>query len=233
MFLTEKIISHRGIYDNQNIYENTLMAFMGAMMKGYIIELDVHLTKDGQLVVFHDYNLKRLIGMDRRIEEVLYRELKEQDIISIPLLKEVLEMVQGKVPLLIEIKESRRVGVLEEYLMGILKDYSGEYAIQSFSPKVLYWFKRHYPNVLRGQLSCSHLSKKDKSWVKRLFLKKMVFNVVTKPQFISYCYQELSLKKIKRYQRKGIMVLGWTVTNREDYDFYIQYFDNLICEKFI
>ena len=163
MFDNSKIISHRGIYDNKKIYENTLDAFNIAIMKGYIIEFDIHLTKDNKIVVFHDDNLNRLINKNIIVENSNYQELNQQDIFHIPLLEEVLKLVDGKVPLLIEIKQLNNVGKFEERLMNILNKYKGAYAIQSFNPKVLLWFKKHYPSILRGQLSCSFKRKKGRA----------------------------------------------------------------------
>lgn len=232
MFEKNKIISHRGIHDNKKIYENTLEAFKSAIDKNYIIELDIHLTKDKKIVVFHDENLKRLTGLNRIVEKSTYDEINKQNMMHIPLLEEVLELVNTQVPFLIEIKQPNRVGELETKLMNILKDYSGEYAIQSFNPKVLLWFKKHHSNVLRGQLSCQYTNKKLPIY-KKFILKNMLLNVLTKPHFISYKYNELSPKKITKYRNKNIILLGWTITTQKDYDNYIQYYDNLICEKFI
>lgn len=232
MFLTKNIISHRGIHDNKKIFENTLEAISLAVNKGYIIEIDVHLTKDNKLVVFHDYNTKRITKKDMIIEDSIYNDLNDQTIIHIPLLEEVLNLVDKKVPLLIEIKQERKVGNLEQNLMNILKDYQGEYAIQSFNPKVLYWFKKNYSKILRGQLSYQYKSKKIPKLSKYL-LKNMFFNFITKPNFISYKYDELSLPKISKYKQKNITILGWTITTQKDYNKYIKMYDNLICEKFI
>lgn len=232
MFLTKNIISHRGIHDNKKIFENTLEAISIAVGKGYIIEIDIHLTKDNKLVVFHDYNTKRITKKNMIIEDSTYNDLNNQTIIHIPLLEEVLNLVDKKVPLLIEIKQERKVGNLEQILMNILKNYQGEYAIQSFNPKVLYWFKKNYPTILRGQLSYQYKSKKIPKLSKYL-LKNMFFNFITKPNFISYKYDELSLPKISKYKQKNITVLGWTITTKKDYNKYIKMYDNLICEKFI
>ena len=232
MFLTKKIISHRGIHNNQTIYENTLEAFQLAKKKRYIIELDIRITKDNQIIVFHDENTKRITKEDRIVEKSTYQELNQQNIIHIPTLEEVLNLINGKVPLLIEIKQFQKVGKLEQQLMMILNNYSGDYAIQSFNPKTLLWFKRHYPSILRGQLSSQYKNKKI-SKVKKMVLKKMLFNSLTRPDFISYKYNELSLGKIKKYQQKKILVLGWTIKTKQEYDKYIKYYDNLICEKFL
>ena len=232
MFEKGKIISHRGIHNNINIYENTKEAIKLAKDKGYIIEIDIHLTKDNQVIVFHDYDTKRLLKDNKIVEDSTYEALNNQNIFHIPTLKEVLDLVDGKVPLLIEIKQLKKVGKLEEEMMNILNKYKGEYAIQSFNPKVLLWFKKHYPNILRGQLSYSY---KNNHFIKikKVFLKNMFTNFLTKPNFISYKYNELSEKKINKLKKKNITLLGWTVRSKKEYKKYSHYYDNLICEDFI
>lgn len=232
MFEKGRIISHRGIHNNVDIFENTLESIKLALNKNYIIEIDVHITKDNQIIVFHDYNTKRLLKKDLTVEDITYEEINNHSIFHVPTLKEVLNLVEGKVPLLIEIKQLRKVGHLEEELMNILNDYKGEYAIQSFNPKVLLWFKKNYPNILRGQLSYSY--KRNKFFkIKKLFLKSMFLNFLTKPNFISYKYNELSERKLNKFKKKNIKVLGWTVKSKKDFKKYSHYYDNLICEDFI
>ena len=119
MFKKGRIISHRGIHDNIKIFENTKEAIKLAKDKNYIIEIDIHLNKDNQIIVFHDYNTKRITKKDMIIEESNYNDLNKQNIIHIPLLKEILKLINGKVPLLIEIKQENKVGKLEQNLMNI------------------------------------------------------------------------------------------------------------------
>ena len=116
--------------------------------------------------------------------------------------------------------------------MNILKNYKGEYAIQSFNVMTLYWFKKHYPNILRGQLSYNYKTVKMNK-ISKLLLKNMYFNFLTKPNFISYRYNDLPLKKIKKYKKKGLLLLAWTINSKDDYNKYKKEYDNLICEKFI
>lgn len=228
MFEKSYIIAHRGIHDNKTIYENTLESFKLAIKQELIIELDIRLTKDNQLIVFHDNNTKRITKQNKVIEENTYQELNNQNIMHIPLFSEVLKLVNGKVPLLIEIKPTNKN--IETILMEHLKDYKGEYAIQSFNPKVLYWFKRNYPNVLRGQLSQKYKKQKVSS-IKKYILSNMLLNSITKPHFISYKYNELSLEQIKKIKKKNIRIIGWTITNEREFNHYKKYYDNLICEK--
>ena len=231
-FLTNNLISHRGIHDNIKIYENTLESFKLAIKKKYTIELDIHLTKDNQIIVFHDYNTKRITNKNQIIEKTTYKELNNQNIIHIPTLNEVLKLVNGKVPLLIEIKQNSKIGPLEKELMNILKDYKGKYAIQSFNILTLYWFKKHHPNILRGQLSYNY-KKVKMNKITKILLRNMFFNFITKPNFISYKYNELSDKKIKKYKNKGITLLAWTIDTKENYKKYKSIYDNLICEKIL
>ena len=91
MFLENRIIAHRGgFFDNQKIYENTKEAFQIAIQKGLAIELDVHVTKDEQVVVYHDDNLKRLMNVDATIEELRLEELPTKPF-PIPLFRDVLQ----------------------------------------------------------------------------------------------------------------------------------------------
>lgn len=232
MFESKRIISHRGIHDNKKIYENSLEAIKLAKEKNYIIEIDIHLTKDNKIIVFHDYNTKRITQKDMIIEKSYYEDLNNQDIIHIPLLEEILKEIKGKVPLLIEIKNQNKIGPLEKELMKLLNKYEGKYAIQSFNPLVILWFKKNHPEVLRGQLSYQYKNKKIPIFEK-IILKNMFLNFLTKPHFISYKYNELTINEIKKYQKKNIKVLGWTITSQKEYNKYIKYYDNLICEKFI
>ena len=230
MFKESYIIAHRGIHDNEKIYENTLESFELAIKKGYIIELDIRITKDKKIVVFHDSNTKRITKQNKIIEESAYQELNNQNIIHIPLLSEVLDLVKEKVPLLIELKQDNEIGELETKFMEIMKTYKGKYAIQSFNPNVLYWFKRNYPNILRGQLSYKYKKAKMAS-IKRFILSNMLLNYLTKPNFVSYKYNELSVSKINHYKKKKVHVIGWTITNEREFKHYKQYYDNLICEN--
>ena len=135
-FLTNTPIAHRG-YHNSKYPENSIAAFKNAMKYGYTIELDVHLTKDYKIVVFHDKTLKRVCNIDKCIEELTYEELSKYNLFDtkykIPLLKEVLDLVNGKAGLLIETKVIRFNGKLEEELSKLLDNYKGPFAVQSFN----------------------------------------------------------------------------------------------------
>ena len=233
-WLVEIPIAHRGLHD-KNIPENSLSAFSKAIEKGYAIELDVQLISDGTVVVFHDKSLSRLIGNDGYVKFLNKEDLKilkfKNSKEHIPTLKEVLELVDGKTPLLIEIKNEAKVGKLEQSVIDLLKNYKGDFAVQSFNPFSLQYFKNHAPVILRGQLSGSFKGEKL-SFIKKFLLKRMALNKnVSEPNFISYESTTLPNRFVKKY--KNIPLLAWTVRSKEEYMKVIKYCDNIIFENFI
>ena len=233
-FLTKNLIAHRGMHNESiGIIENSLEAFKLAIENKYIIELDIHILKDNEIVVFHDDNLKRITGVDKNISDCTYDEIKDlklKDTSSyIPKLTEVLELVNGRVPLLIEIKSDVNVGRLEVNLVKILDKYKGKFAIQSFNPFSINWFRKNRPNILRGQLSAGF---KNESIFKKIVLKNMLLNFVTNPDFISYAVNDLSFEKARKI-RKSKLLLGWTIRTEEQKEKYINEYDNLICENIL
>ncbi|MDE6676923.1 MAG: phosphodiesterase, partial [Clostridia bacterium] len=165
-FLTQTPIAHRGLHDAVKP-ENSLAAFRAAIERGYAIETDVRLTKDGQLVVFHDDTLTRMAGIKRRVNELTADELSEIPLAGtnecIPLFSEFLKELNGKAPLLLEIKNESGanvkafIGKISEALEG----YGGEYAVQSFVPAYVKEFKQLRPEILCGILGTAESKKED------------------------------------------------------------------------
>lgn len=161
----EKVmIAHRGFFDNETEYpENSLPAFQRAVEAGYGIELDVQLTTDEKLVVFHDASLKRMCGIDRKVTECSYVELQQYTLANssqkIPMLDEVLSVIDGRAPLIVEIKPEGNCIRTAELLNARMTDYDGIYCIESFHPLVVAWYYRHQPEVIRGQLSSDFMRK--------------------------------------------------------------------------
>lgn len=218
-------IVHRGIYDNRNIPENTIPAFEKAIKKGYAIELDVHRLKDNNIVVFHDDNLMRVAEINKKIKDFSYEELKTIQLFktdyTIPLLKEVLELVNGKVGLLIELKYNQINGALEKEVCQILDDYQGDFMVQSFYPLSIWRIKKWKPEWIRGQLLSNGIKKY------RLIFKILLNNPFTNPHVI---LPELPLSKEVNIQkiRQKKMVIGWTARNQEEYEEYKKYCNNII-----
>ena len=230
-FLKNNLIAHRGLH-NKIIPENSIPAFKEAIKNNYIIEFDVHILKDGNVVVFHDDNLKRLTGIDKKIKDTTYEEIKNLKLNKtdnyIPLLEDVLKLVNGRVPLLIELKYDNKVGLLEDKLIDIMKDYKGLYAYQSFSPFSLIYLKKR-TNMPRGLLVSDFKNNKI-NIIKKIFLKNMLLNFLVKPDFISVNYNFLNRKKIQKYKNK-LLILTWTIRNN-DFDKYKDLCDNFIFESF-
>ena len=149
-----RFIAHRGLHKNKMIPENSMLAFKAAIEKNYAIEFDINITKDNQIVVFHDDDLNRLCNKKENIEDVSYDFLKDLNLYEsnekIPLLKELLDEVAGKIPLIIEIKKHKNIGLLENILLEMLKEYKGEYFICSFEKDILLWLEKNKPKEIRG-----------------------------------------------------------------------------------
>ena len=188
--------AHRGLHnDSDSIPENSLPAFEAALSKGCGIELDVHLSEDGKLIVFHDDTLLRMCGQNERIEASTWEQLSaltlQETPERIPLLSEVLSLVAGQVPLLIEIKLPDKNCAVCEAVWQELKDYPGPYLIQSFNSVALRWFRKHHPQVLLGQLSNNLLqSNPEENIILRFFVTHLLSNFYCRPDFISYKYKD-------------------------------------------
>ena len=242
-FLYHPLIAHRGLHDNnKQIPENSMAAFENAIEKGYAIELDVAMTKDQQLVVYHDKKLRRGLGVDQYLSELTFAELSTIKFwvgANNPLFRDVLSLVAGRVPLLIEVKNEGKVGEMERLLYAELQGYPGPYAIQSFNPFTLQWFRKNAPEVIRGQLAGSfQVSDYDVEyagttrlpWYKKVLLENMLLNFISQPHFIAYEIENLSPAKLKRLKKLGVPLLGWTVKNKAEYANFKEKVDNLIVE---
>ena len=231
--------AHRGLYDNEHgIPENSMAAFRRAVDKGYGIELDVHLTADNQLVVFHDDTLTRMCGMNKKISSFLYSELMQLRLLGteegIPLFKDVLELIDGKVPLIIELKvDGSNQNLLCPLVWQLLSRYKGDYCIESFHPFVLQWFKRHEPQVVRGQLSCNFFKENPHCDIVLFLMSNLMTNFFTHPDFIAYKYLDLDNPAVI-YNRKlfHIMTVVWTIPGKPTYDRFKNKVDAMIFEGF-
>ncbi|MBR2460324.1 MAG: glycerophosphodiester phosphodiesterase [Clostridia bacterium] len=222
-----KVFAHRGIYGG-DVRENSLEAFEAAMENGYGIELDVRVSADGQAMVYHDPSLTRLFGENSLISELDADTLRRE--YDIPTLKDALDMINGAVPLLIEIKCDGSDISLCPIAMDVLKDYEGDYAIQSFNPLVLRWMKKYHPDVIRGQLSTSFTL--DGMLSPRYFAIENLFtNCVTKPDFISYNHKyagNISLNVCRKLYK--VPTFAWTLRTSEQWNHCADRFDSYICE---
>lgn len=223
-------IAHRGLW-GADIIENSLTAYQNAVDFGYAIELDLYTSTDGVLYSFHDATLKRMTGADGYIWDFDSKYIDTLRLSGtdehIPTFKEVLQLVGGSVPLIIEIKNQPDKMIVERILHQ-LEGYNGEYALQSFNPLYINKVRKIAPDVIRGILGTSD-AKGEKPFV-RFILKHLALNFLIKPDFISMNQIDLPLPKSKT---KGKTVLTWTITSQDGWNKVKPYCDNLIFEKFI
>lgn len=243
-WLTNYQYAHRGLHSH-TVPENSIPAFEAAVNAGYAIELDVRMTKDHQLIVFHDKELMRMTGFDGKVSEYTLEDIQKIYLKGsrerIPTLHEVLNLVDGRVPILAELKKRGFAGKMEPAFYREIASYKGKFAVQSFSPFTIRWFKRHAPNILRGQLACDiRYCCKEIHAVKRFFLDKLLFmirkleiSILSEPNFVSYEMHRVNTKLIKKLREKGAPVFAWTVRSEEQYHRASQYTDAVIFENFL
>lgn len=227
-WLKTRFIAHRGLWD-ESAPENTLLSYQKAIDSGFAIEIDVYETLDKEIVCLHDSNLLRLTGTNKFVWELTLKELKELFVLGskekIPTLEETLLLCENKTPLLIEIK-NQKSKTLVKSVVNMLKEYKGEFAVQSFNPLFMKGVKRLAPEFLRGILA-SNSPDTDK-WFERYTVKRMPLNFIVKPDFIAYEHTGLPLKN-----NKGLSVIAWTVRSKVEYEKVKLLCDNVIFENFI
>lgn len=214
-------IAHRGFHSKDKLIpENSMAAFRAAIAKGYGIEFDIQLSKDDQIVIFHDNTLKRVCGVEGRVDDYTYEELLQFSLCNtkerIPLFTDFLALVNGQVPLVVELKNGRKNDVLCKKTYDYLKSYPGDYCIESFHPLIVAWFKRNAPHILRGQLSAG--PEEFKGELKRyqsFALSRLLTNFATRPHFISYHKQKRSWLA-QLVDVMGAMRVVWTVRDHDD-----------------
>ena len=233
-------IAHRGLHDlKAGCPENSMPAFRRAADAGFGIELDVRLTGDGVPVVVHDEDLFRAAGVRRRIADLTLAGLRKYRLFGteerVPLLSEVLEAVDGRVPLIIELKADIRCRDLCEKAAALLDRYRGIYCIESFSPAALWWFRRHRPAVLRGQLSTDQWKEGNRQWwYADPFLKWCTGNFLTRPDFVAYNLRFMDTPPVFTLSRLWrAEMAAWTVRSPEEVRKYRKCCSIFIFEGFL
>ncbi len=207
--------AHRGLHSrDRSVPENSLKAFDLAAEAGYGIELDVQLSKDGQVVVFHDDTLNRVCGIDARVDELNYAELRDLSLLDteekIPLFSDVLAVIRGRGPLIVELKNGRSNKELCEKTCEMLRKYNGEVCIESFNPMIVAWFRFHAKEFLRGLLSAPKEEYEGQtSKFTAFLLSRGMINFICRPQFIAYKIGKRPAS-INLSLALGAMNVGWT-----------------------
>lgn len=230
--------AHRGLFDNESYApENSIPAFKKAVAAGYGIEFDVQLSKDNKLVVFHDADLKRMCGVDGNVWNYSLEELKKMKLAgsneTIPTFEEVLDVVNGQVPLIIEFKLDRAQTKVCELADKQLTKYKGPYCIESFHPLALMWYRKNKPDVIRGQLSMEFW--KDERYAGKLmyvFLSYLVTNVATRPDFIAYQHSDAANLSRRLCRMFGALSVAWTIKSKKQYEAAKDEFELFIFDSF-
>lgn len=219
------IIAHRGIHNNKDVPENSILSYKLAMDKNYGIELDIHISKDNQLVVLHDDNLKRMTNTDKLIENLTLDEIKHLHLLKtserIPTFSEVLNLVNGKVLLDIEIKNTKKIKPVCDLILKELKKYKGEILLKSFNPLIVKELKRkcHYKVGIL-------ITKKSNNVLLDFFVKtKLIY--LFKFDFIAINKQMLNKKYYNEYSKK-YPIYVWTFKDLEEANKHIKRYQKII-----
>ncbi len=231
--------AHRGLHDNaSDAPENSMAAFRKAVEAGLGIELDVQVTKDGVPVVFHDFKLDRICRTEGKITECTYGELQAYTLCDsgarIPKLSEVLEMVDGRVPLIVEIKAETANVSCCAVIDRLLRAYRGAYCIESFNPLVLWWFRRNHGSVVRGQLSSNFRREGEYRSILYFVMTHLLLNFLTKPDFIAYNHK-FSGEPGRRICRRLYHhpAAAWTIRSQQDLEALRGEYDVFIFDSFL
>ena len=221
--ISEKFVreryAHRGLW-GESAAENSLTAFRRAVEQGYAVEMDVHLSKDGALVVFHDEHLERMTGCRGSVRDYTAEELshiklgKTND--SIPTFREVLDVISGKVPILLEIKPDRNWRDISAAAISMLKDYKGPVCMESFHPFAVRYFAKNAPHIPRGFLWGRHFHYKSFRRPEHFLLWTMCFNWLAKPDFIAANWEfanDFPLVFVRTLYKSRYLL--WTVRSAE------------------
>lgn len=231
--------AHRGLHDNKgDAPENSLAAIKLAVEHGYGIEFDVQLTRDRIPVVFHDESLKRVCGVEGNVRDYTYEELQQFPLLAsqerIPLLSDVLAAVDGKVPLIIEIKIHEKVDEVCAKADELIAAYKGPYCIESFDPRAVAWYKKNRPQVIRGQLSCSFKKPGKPEKLAHILVHHLLTNVMARPDFVAYSHKHKgNMSRVLCRKIFGVLSVAWTLKSQQELDAAKQDFDLFIFEQFI
>ena len=214
--------AHRGLH-SPGIPENSMAAFRAALEKGYGIELDIHLTADGDLAVIHDSALKRTTGREGRVEDLTVADLPgcflEGTAETIPTFRQVLELYRGKAPLIIELKAvGNNHAALCAEACRQMEGYEGLWCMESFDPRCVQWLRKHRPEILRGQLAENFFRSKGKMpGILKFLLTHQMLNFLSRPHFVAYKYADrktLSNTLVKWLWAPGMV--SWTLQSPQE-----------------
>ncbi|MBQ9745995.1 MAG: glycerophosphodiester phosphodiesterase [Clostridia bacterium] len=235
-FAGQKAYAHRGLH-GEGVPENSLEAFELACRAGYGIELDVHVTADDKLVVFHDDTLKRMCGIDEKTESKTLAELQALTLGGtehrIPSFREVLDLVDGRAPLIVEIKGTSMKNMrVCELTAEMLDGYKGAYCVEAFNPIFVAWWKKNRKHVVRGQLSNKmKTADSGQSPFVNFLLENMLLSFLARPDFLAYCVGNKNQPSFRFARALGGDPVAWTIRTGEDMEAAEKAFKAVIFEN--
>ena len=233
-----RMCAHRGLYTkDQTIPENSLPAFAAARKNGLGVELDVQLSKDGDVVVFHDDDLKRVCGIDARVDAYTFEELQQLALLNtaerIPTFSDVLAVLDGKIPVIVELKSGGDWKTLCPKTLELLRAYKGDYCVESFHPLLVRWFYLNAPEILRGQLSeAARYSRKGLPLYQAIMMSRLFTNILAHPHFIAYRVGPKCLS-VRISEWLGAMRVCWTARPTDDHAKLTRQNDAIIFEHYL
>ena len=214
-------ITHRGYFDNINIPENSIEAFKKSIAYQYCIECDVVMSKDHEVIVFHDNDLNRMANLDLKVSELSSQELRKVNLLNteltIPTLDEILYSINAKTPLMIEIKKGSHPKI-EERIIEIIRSYDGPICLKAFEIDSIKWIKENAPYIKYGLIGSN--------------LDLSIDNLIELGiDFLSYDINFINDPIVKLAQNNGIPVVTWTINTEEKYKKAKKLADNIIFEN--
>lgn len=235
-WLTAQAIAHRGQWtEGPRAPENSLAAFDEAAGNGFAVELDVHHSADGVAVIIHDDDLERMTGEPGLVSDLTRTELRKRRLLGgderIPTLKEALELIDGRVPVFVEIKNEGEIGALEDDVAEQLVAYGGPAAVMSFNPYSLARVAETAPRIPRGQLA-SAFAGEDLAWYEVFLLRNLMMNWTSKPDFIAYDLAEIPSLGTRLQVLRGRPLVGWTAETEAERIAAEDLVDAVICDPY-
>ena len=214
-WLTQWEYAHRGLHGN-GVPENSLLGAKRAIEASMGIECDIQRSADGQAMVFHDWKLDRLTEVEAETATLSASELQQlhysgstEQIATLP---DLLELIAGRVPLLIEIKSKPNYDVHASCatVAGDLQGYTGEFAVMSFDPRVARWFRKNMPQICAGLVM-----REDEHGYTQMAWQRRLALWLAKPYFLAYHIAALPCPWVARLRESGMPILTWTVNSAE------------------
>ncbi|RKJ40043.1 glycerophosphodiester phosphodiesterase [Acutalibacter sp. 1XD8-33] len=216
--------AHRGLHNLENgVPENSMKGFRLAELGGFGMEFDLQLTKDKRVVVHHDASIKRSCGADKAIADLTYEELRAYRLFGteepVPLFRDVLAGLRGTTPLIIELKGYNDPAELCQLAMKELEGYKGLYCVESFDPRIVRWFRKNRPEIVRGQLMAHFKEGDDNLTAWEAFCgRNLLTNWYTRPNFEAYDLHARDIPAMGAVKRVfGMQEVSWTIRSEEEY----------------